>query len=197
MRWLKRRKLDAAASPQAVARPSELRSARLLLRPLQADDAECLHALWTAPTLRHFLWNDHILSMEQTRDQVMQSQYLHEQRGFGFWAAFDAEQCMVGFCGYGFFRDEHELELLYGVHAEHWQQGYGREMAEALVAYGLDVLKLREIRASVDAPNRASQRVLERLGFLVDTTRSGGTDKRHYRLPRERRQSGMDGWEAA
>lgn len=180
-----------------MARPSELHTARLVLRPLQAENAESLHALWTAPGLRRFLWDDHLLSVEQTRDQVMQSQYLHEQRGFGFWAAFDAEQQMLGFCGYGFFRDEHELELLYGVHADHWQRGYGREMAEAMVAYGFDVLNLPEIRASVDLPNRASQRVLERLGFLVDMARSSGSDKRHYRLPRERRETALDGWEAA
>ena len=196
MRWLKRRNLEKVASPEKVARPSELLTARLRLRPLQAEDADELHALWTAPALRHFLWDDHVLSLEQTRDQVMQSQYLFEQRGFGFWAAFDAEQVLVGFCGYGFFRNDHELELLYGVHAAHWLRGYGREIAEAMVGYGFDLLHLSEIRASVDTPNRASQRVLERLGFLLDAARSAGADKRHYRLPRERREASAS-WEAA
>ncbi|MCC2657427.1 MAG: GCN5-related N-acetyltransferase [Panacagrimonas sp.] len=196
MRWLKR-KPSATPSTSAASRPTGLRTPRLHLRPLTDADIEPLHALWTQPAVRRFLWDDHVLSPEQTRDLVHQNQGWFEQHGYGLWAAHDGDGALVGFCGYGFFRDEHELELLYAVAEAQWMKGYAREMAEALVAYGFDTLRLGEIRASVDAPNSASQRVLKRLGFLPDTRRHGADRKLFFRLPRARRDGDGADWEAA
>ena len=147
--------------------------------------------------MRRFLWDDHVLSQEQTRDLVSQNQVWFEQHGYGLWTAHDADGVLVGFCGYGFFRDDHELELLYGVGESHWMKGYAREMAEALVVYGFDTLRLAEIRASTAAPNLGSQRVLKRLGFVLDARRQGADRKLFFRLPRERRDGDGADWEAA
>lgn len=196
VRWPKRRPEPTVASSPAT-RPTGLRTARLHLRPLGERDADALHALWTQPGVRRYLWDGRILAAEQTRDAALQSAWLHEQHGHGLWLAHDAEGALVGFCGYGFFRDPHELELLYGVDERQWMKGYAREMAEALVAYGFDTLRLDEIRASTDAPNHGSQRVLRRLGFVADAPRQGADGKLFFRLPRARREDVGEGWEAA
>lgn len=175
----------------------ELLTARLRLLPLGGDHIAALHRLWIDPQVRRHLWDDRVLALEQTRDIVMQSGYLFEQHGYGLWGAFDADDSLVGFCGFWFFRNEHELELLYGVEYPQWFKGYAREMAEALVAYGFDHLNLSEIRASTDEQNTGSQRVLTRLGFLLENAHGRTGGKRVYRLPRERRNVADDGWEAA
>lgn len=165
---------------------------------MDESDAAPLHALWTQPAQRRFLWDERLLSFEQTRDVLAQSAWLFEQQGYGLWAADDAQGQMIGFCGFGFFRDAHELELLYGVDERHGLQGYAREMAEALVAYGFDHLGLDQIRASTDVPNQASQRVLRRLGFVVDAARPPTAGKLYFRVPRPRREAGSgESWEAA
>lgn len=174
-----------------------LSTARLRLLPLGEGHVDDLHRLWTHPGVRLHLWDDRVLAFEQTRDIVMQSGYLMEQHGFGLWGAFDSAGELVGFCGFWFFRNEYELELLYGVEASHWLKGYAREMAAALVAYGFEHLNLAEIRASTDAANQASQRVLKRLGFVPENSFFRPDGKLVFRLPRERRSVGGDGWEAA
>ena len=59
------------------------------------------------------------------------------------------------------------------------------EIAQAIVSYGFSVLHLSEIQASTDFPNRASQRVLEKLGFLLERRDVvDGLDTIFYRLPR-------------
>lgn len=178
-------------------RPVELHTARLRLAPLGEADIDSLHALWTVAGVRRYLWDGHILSYEQTRDIVTQSAALHADRGYGLWGAFDPEGILVGFCGYWSFRDEHELELLYGVAEPYWLKGYAREMVEPMIAYGFEHLRLPEIRASIDAPNGASQRVLRRQGFLNDSVRNVAGGKLYFRLPRERRETDSEGWEAA
>lgn len=186
MRWLKRRTPEPSA-PQpknAAVRPAELSAARLHLRPLRGADLGPLHELWTAPGVRRHLWSDRILRHEQTRDLLMQSEYLFEERGCGFWGGFDADGRMIGFAGYWFFRNEHELELLYGVAEPYWYHGYAREMAQALIAYGFEQLDLGEIRASTEAANAGSLRLLKKLGFLPDYQRGTGSDTLFFRLPR-------------
>lgn len=157
---------------------------RLRLRPLALADLAVLHALWTAPGVRRFLWGDRILREEQTRDLLMQSEYLLAERGYGYWGGFDADGRMIGFAGLGFFRSEHELELLYGVAEPHWYQGYAREIAQALVRYGFEHLQLDEIRASTEAANAGSVRLLRRLGFLPDHRGGNGGSTLFFRLPR-------------
>lgn len=196
MRWLRRQASQPVAA-ELPSRPAGLSTARLNLRPLDGRDVDALHRLWTQPGLRRFLWDDRVLAFEQTRDLLMQGAHLFEQRGLGLWGSFDAEGVLVGFCGYGFFRNEHELELMYGVDEPRWFKGYAREMAEAMVAYGFETLKLAEIRASTDAPNLGSQRILKRLGFVPDSSRAGPREKLFFRLPRGRRDTAAEGWEAA
>ncbi len=180
-----------------MARPAALHTAQLQLRPLREPDIQALHALWTQPGVRRYLWDDHMLSLEQTRDAVLQSAWWFEHQGYGLWGAHDGAGALVGFCGYGFFRNEHELELLYGVAEQAWLKGFAREMSEAMVAYGFDTLRLAEIRASTDAPNLGSQRVLKRLGFVADAPRRGTDRKLYFRLPRERRHGDEGDWEGA
>lgn len=196
MRWLKR-KAGISAAPSPATRPSVLQTARLALHPLQEADVDALHALWLQPALRRFLWDGRALSREQVREAALQSQWLFAEQGCGLWLARDAEQRLVGFCGYWTFRDAHELELLYGVDESQCSRGYAREMAAALVGYGFDTLRFDEIRASTDAPNLASQRVLRRLGFVPDAPRQGAPGKLFFRLPRARREDVGEGWEAA
>lgn len=181
MRW--RRATAAAAAP---ARPLdfELATARLRLRPLTEMDVGNLHHLWTAPGVRRYLWDDRVMRPEQTRDLIMQSEYLFQERGLGLWGAWLSENEMIGFGGYWLFRDEHELELLYGVAEAWWMQGYAREIAQRLVAYAFDELHLDELRATTDAANLASMRLLRRLGFMPDRQRGAGLKTAYLRLPR-------------
>jgi RimJ/RimL family protein N-acetyltransferase len=56
-------------------------------------------------------------------------------------------------------------EIIYALAPEAWGLGLGRELAEAIVAYGFDTLGLPEVHATVAEENGASLAVLEKLGF--------------------------------
>jgi ribosomal-protein-alanine N-acetyltransferase len=163
-----------------------LTTQRFVLRPLQMDDIEALHQLWTTPEVREFLWNGEVVSRERTASIVTESIRLFEEKRSGLWGGFRPnEDSLIGFAGFWYFRDPPELELLYGVANGLWRQGVATELAQAIVSYGFSVLHLSEIQASTDFPNRASQRVLEKLGFLLERRDVvDGLDTIFYRLPR-------------
>jgi RimJ/RimL family protein N-acetyltransferase len=146
----------------------DLSTTRLELRPLGAADAEALHALWTDVDVRRFLWDGECIPVERTRAVITESERLFttERRGlWGAWLRSDKQLC--GFGGFWYFRDPPDLELLYGLGRVYWHQGLATELATAVVEYGVSRLGMSDIRASTDAPNEASVRVLDRLGFRL------------------------------
>lgn len=157
---------------------------RLRLSPVAASDAAELHALWTDADVRRHLWDGALIPPEQTAAIVAESERLFAQHGYGLWSARDrTHSALAGFGGFWYFRDPPELELLYGVARPHWRRGLASEIARAVVDYGADTLGLTLIRASADATNVASARVLEKLGFAFERRATvAGIDTLFYEL---------------
>ena len=70
--------------------------------------------------------------------------------------------------------DTPEVELLYGFAPAHWGRGLALEAARVVLAHGFDALGLERIAGRTDTPNRASVRVLERLGMGFEGERLVG-----------------------
>jgi ribosomal-protein-alanine N-acetyltransferase len=146
---------------------------RLVMEPVDAADQDALHALWSSPGVRRFLWDDEVIPIERTREAVAFSRAMQKARGHGLWAARLAGTTpLCGFGGLWPFRDPPELELLYGVAEPFWGRGYATEIGDAIVRYCTQSLGMSTLRASTDAENLASVRVLEKLGFRFVTRRT-------------------------
>ncbi len=160
----------------------EIETTRVRLRPLTPADLDVLHQLWTHPRVRKYLWDSEVILPEQTASVIKTSTGLFTEKGFGLWGVTpQAANDLIGFAGYWFFRDPPELELLYGIAADHWGRGLATEAARALVRYGFEQLDF------TDAPNVASVRVLEKAGLQFERRAvRGGLDTVYYRLRRER-----------
>jgi ribosomal-protein-alanine N-acetyltransferase len=156
-----------------------------LLTPVGSEDRARLHAIFTLPGVRHFLFDDEVLPPARTAEIVDTSVKLRAERGLGLWIAEPSAPSdpsdpsapsphSVGFGGFWFFREPPELELLYGVVDDEVGRGYGREIASALIHYGFETLHMSAIRASCDAAHRASRRVLDALGFSLERVEAVG-----------------------
>ena len=157
-------------------------TSRCELRPVTPGDAAELQALWTAPRVRRFLWDDEIIPLERTVDAIRTSEALFHAHRFGLWAVrVKREEPITGFAGIWPFRDPPEFELLYGVAESHWGRGLAVEASRAVLNYCRDALAMTIVRASTDAANTASVRVLDRLGFAeVRRAHAGGLDTLFY-----------------
>jgi ribosomal-protein-alanine N-acetyltransferase len=145
---------------------TDLSTARCDLHPVSSGDTTELYALWTSPGVRRYLWDDEIISRERTEDAIATSERLFEDNDFGLWVMRDRfDKSLAGFAGIWPFREANELELVYGVDERLWGHGYATEAAQAVIDYCFTTLKMPSIRASSDAENAASHRVLEKLRF--------------------------------
>jgi len=151
----------------------EIETARLRLRPLDLDDVDAVHRLWTEPDVRRYLWDDQLVPHTRAAAIVDASLMCFTARGFGLWAIrLTAATNLSGFCGLRPAETGNDIELLYGLAPRHWGCGLATEAARAVLRYGFETLRLARIIAATDAPNVGSIRVLERLGMRYETPTS-------------------------
>ena len=165
----------------------KIETERLRLRPLAADDLDALHLLWTDADVRKYLWDDQVISKAQAGEVITSSNESFNANGFGFWAVLPKdEESLIGFCGFRFFGDAQEIEILYGLSPVHWGQGLATEAASAMMRLGFEDHGFDIIYAGADPPNAASFRVMERLGMkFAKRTRLNGVEAIYYALSKK------------
>jgi 8-oxo-dGTP diphosphatase len=155
---------DAAAPPPGFA---PLRTPRLTLRPLRAEDAPALHRLvndWeVAKTLARVpfpyprdLADDWIAS---TLGQIAEGRAWH----LAITGEEEGQEMLVGCVG--LTREGEEAELGYWVGRRFWGHGVATEAAGRLARWALANLDIARLRASALVDNARSQAVLRRIGF--------------------------------
>ncbi len=108
---------------------------------------------------------------------------------FGVWAVVEkASGEMIGHAGLLHFRDyPDEVEVLYALGKVWWGKGYAAESARASVQHGFETAGLERIYAVAYPENRASQRVMEKIGMQSQglTNRYFGIEMVCYTIERE------------
>lgn len=164
-----------------------LETTRLRLRPCGTGDVGALHALWTDPVVRRWLWDDLVIPRSQAEEVVAASEASFASHGYGQWVVSprDAE-ALIGFCGLRSVEAGGDVELLYGLLPAHHGAGLATEASRAVLAHGFGRVGLPHILGRVDSPNTASLAVLERLGMAFEGERLlDGRPTRHYVLSAE------------
>jgi ribosomal-protein-alanine N-acetyltransferase len=168
-----------------------LETARLVLRPCVLGDVDPLHALWTHPDVRRYLWDDVIITRERAA-QTVRDAIASADAGLGLWIVIERATGMrAGFCGLIRREPDAAPELMYGLAPASWHRGYATEASEAVLAYAFGVLRAARVTAATDVPNGASIRVMERLGFrYVRRGLLNGLDTLFYEITSTSRRSG-------
>ena len=142
-----------------------LSTPRLELLPVVPEDVDRLHRQWNDPSMRRFLWDDDQVSAERSAAQIEQSMLDFESQGFGLWRVDTKATTTVGFVGLRLAPWRDGVELVYGLRQPHWGYGYATEACRTVLAYALHELELLEVVSASRPDNRASIRVLHKIGM--------------------------------
>ncbi|MDX1734032.1 MAG: GNAT family N-acetyltransferase [Halioglobus sp.] len=146
--------------------PESIGTERLLLRPLDADDLDALHVLWTERRFRHFLWDGEIIARDLTAQIIAKNSQLFAAGDVGIWGVRErGADALLGIAGFWEFHAPPVRELLFGVAPARWNGGVATEAARAVVDTGFASAGFDAIQGSCDRDNRASVRVMEKLGM--------------------------------
>jgi [ribosomal protein S5]-alanine N-acetyltransferase len=165
-----------------------IETARLRIRPFDpAADAVALHELWGDPEAMQFVRPDRTqLSPEDVRERLEQTALL-DRSGWGFWAVDEQESgAIVGAAGlFPLEWQGPEIELAYHVVPSRWGRGYATEAAGGLLDAAWRETELDHVVAVAFEANRASTRVMEKLGMTYEgPTRYREFEVVRYSIPR-------------
>jgi RimJ/RimL family protein N-acetyltransferase len=108
------------------------------------------------------------ISVAKCREWLGVTARNYKTRGYGMFALESKESGqVVGFCGLVHPGGQVEPEVKYAFLRSHWGAGLASEAIPALLAYGRSTHGLLAIGATVAPDNTASQRVLQRCGFVL------------------------------
>jgi ribosomal-protein-alanine N-acetyltransferase len=150
---------------------SELRTARLLLRPWRDEDREPFAALNADPeVMEHFPSTMTRAQSDAFVDFIVATT---AERGWGIWAVeVVATGEFIGFVGLNEPRfDAHftpAVEIGWRLARNAWGHGYATEAARAVLEHAFTELELDEVVSFTSTTNLRSQRVMERIGMTHD-----------------------------
>lgn len=144
----------------------ELKTERLLLRNLSASDAADVLAIYGDPQVTQY-------SELTTLTNAIQAEVIigHFQaeftRGTGIrWAMVEKSSLrVIGTCGLGWHRPNFSALLSYDLARASWNNGLTTEALKEVIEHCLTTTDINRISATTTLDNRASMRVLQKLGF--------------------------------
>jgi RimJ/RimL family protein N-acetyltransferase len=149
-----------------------LHTARLLLRPFTEGDTDVIYALMSnAAVLRY--WDEPPWTERTRADRFIARCHTLAQDGSGVRLAIErsADGLFIGWCALSNWNPDYRSAMIgYCLAEAAWGHGFATEAAGAVLQWAFATLDLNRVQSGADTRNHASERVLEKLGFVREGT---------------------------
>ena len=145
-----------------------LETERLILRTWLLNDLKDFFEIYGDAEVWRFINPKGVLKSEDAaRSNLRRGIAYQQEHGMCHWATVEKTKGrVIGACGFNLYEGGPELELVYHFARAYWGHGYATEAARACLRYAFEELNAPQVVASINPKNVASQRVLEKLGFV-------------------------------
>lgn len=138
---------------------------RLYLREFIMDDSVHFYQMNADKQVLQYTGDIPFISRKEALD------FLHDYKeydlhGIGRWAVIrKSDEEFLGWCGLKYHPEENITEVGFRFYRKYWGMGYATEAARAAVEYGFSNRKILRIYAHAHIDNKASLRVIDKLGM--------------------------------
>ena len=146
-----------------------LATPRLILRDLRPTDLDDLYEYASDPEIDTFTPWDHYKNIEEARENLNDFLEAYEKHGYWAWGIEHlADKKLIGIININKPGYNRKVEVGYTIARAYWGQGLATEAAQALIQYGFEKLDLVRIEAVVLPENKASSKVLLKVGMQFE-----------------------------
>ena len=147
-----------------------IRTRRLLIRPVESDDAIALHARRNDPEVAQYQEWALPFPMERAREIVEEIAPIGGPQPDEWWMATVETEAgqVIGDLAVHMISHTRTAEIGYTLAKSAWGSGYAIEAVDALLDWLFDDVGVTRVTATVHPDNRPSAMVLERTGFLFE-----------------------------
>ena len=147
-----------------------LKTERLLIRRITAADVNEIMALRGNPDTMKFVPRPLVTNVEEAMEHFkMIDDKIEHNIGINWAITLKGNPKLIGIIGhYRIQPENHRSEIGYMILPEYNGQGFVPEAVKALLIYGFDDLQMHSIEAVINPENKASERVLQKSGFVKE-----------------------------
>ena len=147
-----------------------LETERLLLRRIDENDVEEVFALRGNPETMKYIPRPIVKTKEDALAHIaMIEDKILNNIGINWGITIKGNSKIIGIIGhYRISAENHRAEMGYMSLPETFGNGFISEAIKAVVAYGFEQMNLHSIEAIIDPENIASERVLQKNGFVKE-----------------------------
>jgi len=144
---------------------------RLILRPMNKDDAPTYLKWFSTKEVREFLGG--LTCPKNIEESLrfidnMNGVYFTKKRTICWGIALKESNELIGRFEICRFIRQSMAEVAYSLAKEHWNNGYMTEVLRAVVKFGFEIMELHRIEATAATENEASAKVLHKAGFITE-----------------------------
>jgi len=145
---------------------------RLILRPFTMDDVAAAYEMNLDPEVSKYTHDGGVQEREEIEKRIQEDVLGdYNRNGYGRFAVVEKQDnCFIGFSGLKYLPDFAQTDLGYRFVRKYWGKGIAIEAGVASLDFGFNTLKLQEIIAIALEGNKASFRVMEKLGFTYQNS---------------------------
>jgi [ribosomal protein S5]-alanine N-acetyltransferase len=145
-----------------------LETKRLVLRKVTKEDAKSILKYLSDEVVMKYYGLEPFKSIDDALDEISWYQSIQNNKTGIRWGITLKEQGIVlGSCGFHNIVSQHfRTEIGFELSKEQWGKGIALEAVEAIIRYGYEHMNFQRIEALIEPPNRASQKLVEKLGFI-------------------------------
>lgn len=148
----------------------ELVTERLVLRQVQRTDADDILYLRSHPQLMHFIPRVRAVNREDALTLIDRFNTLSQANEAINWGiTLKGENKVIGVIGYVKMNAAyHRAEVGYMLHDGYHGRGITSEALAVVLRHGFEAYRLHSVEAIIDPANIASEKVLEKSGFVKE-----------------------------
>ena len=146
-----------------------LKTSRLILTEITLEHLHEMYEMYTNPKVHQYTGEPMMTSIQQMAEAIEWRIKNYSKFGYGRWATFLKDQnTFIGWAGLAYLPEFNEIDLGYRFLPQFWGYGYATEASKAILHYGFERLNLEKIIAIAMKENKASIRVMEKVGMQFD-----------------------------
>lgn len=146
-----------------------LKTERFILQQILPEDQQFIFEGLSHPDITRF-YGVRYDSMEATKQQMDWYEKNYKEGTGCSWKIVEKNtKEQTGVVAYYFYKPEHrKAEIGFWLFPQHWNRGITTETLNAVIDYCREEKDIHRLEAFVEEGNRASSKVLEKLGFLCE-----------------------------
>lgn len=147
-----------------------LETERLILRRVLPSDVKEMFELRSNPETMKYIPRPLLTNHEEALAHIqMMEDKIETNEGINWAITFKGDDKMLGVIGHYRIKPEHyRAEVGYMILPEYHGKGITTEAVQCVVDYGFNTMQLHSIEGVIDPENEASERVLQKCGFVKE-----------------------------